>query len=1723
MISSGSPQVFIPFGREHYARHPGNTQPLDFKCHFPDVSANTDAGEDILDAIRDFSINENLKNDEAKEDWILRAGPTCEEELYFKSSTVIWSKGRWNSSKHVNLSYTVDQPVIQAFWCHFPVKDLHEMRLTGQVAADEKLIGVSVVSASKIYILLSDGQEFIVPLPFQVNGVWTMKYGLLLERKMATGSVTSNKDSLPVVFSLMHPLNEVTPVVQRSIVGKLGFLGDQNQQIVSVFENPSIVITYDAFHKIHTVWKLRLTKPNEEFHHIQNLDSTSNIEVLHTPGSISNASRINSPFQRSCSPLRSTSSRINSPDLRSRSQSPLLNSLTHMANLSRSQSPSALGSNSYFLSRTPPISFARNVSKSATGATKDEDLSELRRPLASEICLESIWVESKSSIAKDNLMSGKASKVFITTDVLNQKYFCFLIPSYSHLRCVKLDDSDDKNAPIFGLVTNIPAKDAADLQKLPHMIILDLSGNVIVYSGVTRICKVHIPFGSHLFMNVFGNRPLAKFSQENFVTSSRPPSALDMPFDEEVQLLSPVPTETSESEMAIPSLPERTTLGIASTTVISLRDVVENRVSMELFGGILYRVTIPTFFDIDTALSSISQLIPKDAIMLLYSKWYMASHAAGSVDTTPVQHWNSFIMVLLRMIGYNAEKLNLCDFDSDSSNLSEFGAKRFKASECGSDEDWDYLVKSSHYQTSFSTVNEKLEDNGSVDDNVVYSDAPFFAHLPAIHFALHLIYEEFKLNRLVYDVLPILAKVLYRFSRDLRYDEFADYYWRDFPDSICYNDCRILVKDADLEKLVFPSCLTFEPPSIFQWIEGTLQNKLQEPFPYIPNVTKRIRTTALLYAVLVQRDFLLEIQWEKYLKPVLAQGIKWITFKNAKIDLNFSSMSLTWYEAVVLSMITLDVTLGDLNVMPSAVVLPLYEAINKCRKNPPADWPAKAYILIGREDLAAQIESPKPGNIASYNSQEKMPLVSENKKPVTPREDDDGMEHMSNDSERLHFSHDIRLNEVQRLLQSSRPVRIAVTQRNEVSDHEYMEEQERHLYSICIRTMGVVVGRGMFTLRTSKPVLTETLPIPPLCLTGRAPPRNTTVDLSHIDVPANMNMWPTFHNGVAAGLRIAHNSSDIDSTWIVYNKPKGNAEIPVEHAGFLMAMGLNGHLKSLDPMNIFGYAVKGNEMTCVGLLLGIAASKIGTMELATTKLLSIHIEALLPPSSTELDIPHIVQVAAVMGIGLVYQGTAHRHMAEVLMSEIGRPPGPEMENSSDCESYSVSAGLALGLIMLGKGTKVAGLSDLCMADHLYYYMVGGPKRPMTGLMKERYKSPSYQIKEGDAINVDVTSPGATLALGFMFFGTNDSTVAQWMTAPDTQHLLDFVRPDFLLLRTLSKGLILWDSIIPSSIWVESHVPRIISSSAVLQGTTDAYVDMETLSQAYCNIVAGACMALGMRFAGSANEEAYKTLLKYARTFIGLSGKAASEQAGRSTIETCINVVILSLATVMAGTGDLEVLRLCRHLHARIGQTHCQFPTHSNDNRYHLQALRHLYVLAVEPRLIIPRDIENGQPCYIHMSVKFKSTKWYDETLMPVKAPKLLPHLELLSEVCVDDSRYWPVSFRSDKNWKVLKSCLENDGTVYVRRRTGCLSYVEDPNGYRSLLAQSLVKGKSGKWVAKPKAIGALTSDATVLNIVDVFLPKLPECTKLEEIDRNVLCHTLYECVTHEKLDVFCQA
>lgn len=405
------------------------------------------------------------------------------------------------------------------------------------------------------------------------------------------------------------------------------------------------------------------------------------------------------------------------------------------------------------------------------------------------------------------------------------------------------------------------------------------------------------------------------------------------------------------------------------------------------------------------------------------------------------------------------------------------------------------------------------------------------------------------------------------------------------------------------------------------------------------------------------------------------------------------------------------ITIRDLDTLPPAVYLIIYASLWKCRTNPPAQLTAEAYNLLWRDDLAAQAVKGKFDYMSDRNAK-LQGLIS-----TYSTSDDflDGMDDIESQLVKLRFPDDVRVTEARKMLQSSKPVPIVLVQRPDVSDHDFIEEQEKHLIAICARTMALSTGRGMFTLRTETPVVTERLRTPKLCLTGKGSPRGTTVELNHIDTPANMQCWPLFHNGVANGLRINRDAQDIDGTWIIFNKYKTSTEQQMEHAGFLMALGLNGHLKQLQVFNTYDYLSKLHEMTSIGLLMGLSAAYRGTCNLDLTKTLSIHVEALLPPTSMELDVHHNVQIAAILGIGFLYQSSSHRHIIEVLLSEIGRPPGPEMENSVDRESYSLAAGLSLGLVTLKQGGCVLGLTDLNISDTLYYYMVGGHRRPLTGV------------------------------------------------------------------------------------------------------------------------------------------------------------------------------------------------------------------------------------------------------------------------------------------------------------------------------------------------------------------------------------------------------------------------
>lgn len=69
------------------------------------------------------------------------------------------------------------------------------------------------------------------------------------------------------------------------------------------------------------------------------------------------------------------------------------------------------------------------------------------------------------------------------------------------------------------------------------------------------------------------------------------------------------------------------------------------------------------------------------------------------------------------------------------------------------------------------------------------------------------------------------------------------------------------------------------------------------------------------------------------------------------------------------------------------------------------------------------------------------------------------------------------------------------------------------------------------------------------------------------------------------------------------------------------------------------------------------------------------------------------------------------------------------------------------------------------------------------------------------------------------------------------------------------------------------------------------------SQAYCNIITGGSLCIALRFAGTENKEATATLQKNFNLFLNMSGLYVGEYAGKSTVESCLVLILIALSLV----------------------------------------------------------------------------------------------------------------------------------------------------------------------------------------------------------------------------------
>ena len=480
----------------------------------------------------------------------------------------------------------------------------------------------------------------------------------------------------------------------------------------------------------------------------------------------------------------------------------------------------------------------------------------------------------------------------------------------------------------------------------------------------------------------------------------------------------------------------------------------------------------------------------------------------------------------------------------------------------------------------------------------------------------------------------------------------------------------------------------------------------------------------------------------------------------------------------------------------------------------------------------------------------------------------------------------------------------------------------------------------------------------------------------------------------------------------------------------------------------------------------------------------------------------------------------------------------------------------------------------------------------------------------------------------------NKSVAARLALPDTHFLLNYVRPDLLMLRVIARSLILWDDVRPTSEWIEDQIPgmvkrafgRMIAKSESMAGFAglanfanmrmnssphtkssadtssfagrqhadggsdeentntsrtstsfvananhiekeadddDTDVDRQAIRQAHVHVIAGACFGMGLRYAGSGNEDAAAAITERLEHLIRLRDESDAVSVAlkpeHPILEMCLNSVAVSLAMVMAGTGDVGTFKLLRAIRWRcdgsirygthmaigsaigllfLGGGTCtlgtepediaallmaffpRFPINTTDNQYHLQALRHCYVLAVKRRLLEAIDIDTKEKVFVPLEVTLDGKSGAP---MKLTAPCLLLNKGNYSHLRVISERYYPASLDLQVSTK-----SDSNLTLFVKKKSGHLSYVQDPHAHRSLLVQT---GGSGGGSAV-ELIQAFTEDKKLLAYAKYLCDdgkkrqRKKRAVSLQDVDQSGLhlsfeefcTEILHECLTKEKTE-----
>ncbi|OUM67726.1 hypothetical protein PIROE2DRAFT_4801 [Piromyces sp. E2] len=193
-----------------------------------------------------------------------------DEELYIFGSKVIWSQGNVLKRSYSFESY--NQQVKQAFWAYFYVEDIeNKTSLKGKEnKVLKKTLCIFLQTFAKFY--LQNGQSFTLNLPFKIKEAFPLDHGIIIQRMPEKEELLENSIKLSVLFSVMHPLEEMRIVsiyhksTQENYENFLSGNMDNNNIVyftkvhddviyTSTNRKIPIIVTFDKTKKVHQIWR----------------------------------------------------------------------------------------------------------------------------------------------------------------------------------------------------------------------------------------------------------------------------------------------------------------------------------------------------------------------------------------------------------------------------------------------------------------------------------------------------------------------------------------------------------------------------------------------------------------------------------------------------------------------------------------------------------------------------------------------------------------------------------------------------------------------------------------------------------------------------------------------------------------------------------------------------------------------------------------------------------------------------------------------------------------------------------------------------------------------------------------------------------------------------------------------------------------------------------------------------------------------------------------------------------------------------------------------------------------------------------------------------------------------------------------------------------------------------------------------------------------------------